>query len=372
MQSQDLQYYNPSSLYQSARQAKAQLEAARAQTAKVLGSKPSEIIFTAGGTESVNLAIFGVARNFPGSRVLASAIEHEAVLESLKVLEGEGHKIQLLPVKPNGIVDFETVARAIDDQTALVSVMYANNEIGTIQPIAEIARLVEKVRQDRATRGVKLPLYLHSDAAQAAGYLDLHVSRLGVDLLSLNGSKIYGPKQTGLLYVRTGISLQPLLVGGGQERGRRSGTENLAGAVGLAAALQLAKTGRQAESKRLEALRQVLIKAAEQLGGRLNGDAGKRLAGNINLTFEGIDGEQAVFYFDEAGFQISTGSACAASSDKPSHVLLALGLSVDQANASLRFTMGRGTTAKDIDLLIKALPGLIERLRQLAKTSPGH
>ncbi|HSX47932.1 MAG TPA: cysteine desulfurase family protein [Candidatus Nanoarchaeia archaeon] len=365
-------FYNPSSLYAAARFSKAELEATRGRLSQILGSKPSEVVFTAGGTESVNLAILGVARKFAGSRVIASAIEHEAVLESLKLLQNEGHATQLVPVKRNGIIDTQTMASAIDDQTVLVSVMYANNEIGTIQPISKIADLVEAIKKDRLKRGIELPLYLHTDAAQAAGYLDLHVSRLRVDLLSLNGSKIYGPKQTGLLYVRTGVQLQAQVVGGGQERGRRSGTENLAGAVGLATALELVQSKRQSESKRLVGLRQELIKAAKKLGGVLNGDATKRLAGNVNLTFDGIDGEQAVFYFDEAGFEISTGSACAAASEEPSHVLLAIGLSAQQASSSLRFTMGSGTSPQDIELLTKALPGLVKRLRQLAKTSQGH
>lgn len=369
-------FYNPSSLYQAARDVRGAVEAARWQVAQTLGAQKSEIIFTAGGTESVNLAILGVLRalrvipsSVEGSlRFVTTAIEHEAVLATLLILEREGVAVTVVPVKPDGIVDVDKLIEAIDDQTALVSVMYANNEIGTIQPIAEIAKAVAAIRRDRTKRGVSTPLYLHTDACQAGGLLDLHVSRLGVDLMTLNGSKIYGPKQIGCLYVRTGTPLESLIYGGGQERGWRSGTENVAGLVGFAVALELAQSRRDDEAKRLTNLRDDTVKALTQAIPDLilNGHPTKRLASNINLTIPGINGETAVLYLDREGIMVSTGSACSTGKADPSHVLLALGRSRSEAEASLRLTLGRATTKADLQTVVTILPSIIKRLRQLA------
>jgi cysteine desulfurase len=357
------EYYNPSSLYQAARQTRQAVEAARHQVADVLGAKKSEIIFTSSATESVNLALFGVSGN-----LVTTTIEHEAVLACLPELENRGHQVTVVPVKPDGLVDMVKLEKEIDDETVLVSVMYANNEIGTVQPIAEIGKLIAQIRSDRVKRAVKTPLYFHTDATQAPNYLDLHVSRLGVDLMTLNGSKIYGPKGSGCLYVRTGVQIEPLVYGGGQEKGLRSGTENVAGIIGFAEALRIAQEQREAESKRVTELRDKLLAdlqvAIPDL--ILNGHIAKRLANNINLTIPGISGETAVLYLDREGFQVSTGSACTTGNTEPSHVLLALGRSVAEANASLRITLGRGTTTADTDRLAAVLPKLVTRLRQLS------
>jgi cysteine desulfurase len=298
---------------------------------------------------------------------VTTAIEHDAVLSQLEPLKRSFHEATVVPVKPSGIVDAQAVREAVTDKTVLISVMLANNEIGTIQPVAEVAKLVAAVRAERARSGVKLPLFLHTDACQTPGYLDLSVARLGADLLTLNGSKIYGPKGAGALYVRTGTVLEPLIYGGGQERGRRSGTENVAGAVGLAKALELAAAARAAESRRLTSLRDGLIAALLKAvpGATLNGDPRRRLPGNINLTVPGAEGEAMVLYLDNAGIQASTGSACSTGSLEPSHVLTAIGRSPDEAQSSLRLTLGRGTTAAHTARVAKVLPSIVQRLREL-------
>ncbi|HEX3082722.1 MAG TPA: cysteine desulfurase family protein [Candidatus Saccharimonadia bacterium] len=361
------QYANPSSLYTAARETRRAVETARAQIAGVLGAKTTEIVFTSGGTEGNNLAIQGVLRAHPGAHWAASAIEHDAVLAAAEPLAAEGHEFTAVPVKPGGIVSPEAVTSAITDQTVLVSIMLANNEIGTIQPIADIAKLVAEVRTQRAKRGITLPLYLHTDAVQAANYLDLHVVRLGVDLLTLNGSKIYGPKGSGALYIRHSTVLSPLMFGGGQERGRRSGTENVAGIVGLAAALVQASARREAEARRLTPLRDHLIEGvvAAVPDAVLNGDPKRRLPNNVNFTLPGAEGEALVLYLDNAGVMASTGSACSTGSLDPSHVLLAIGRTAAEANSSLRLTLGRATTAADIEAVIKHLPPIVQRLREL-------
>ena len=365
------QFYNPSSLYRASKEVRLAIGAARSGVADILGAKKSEIIFTAGGTESVNLAVFGVLGTFPGANFVTTNIEHDAVLACIGPLGAAAHPVKVVAVKPDGIVDVAQIARSIDDQTALVSVMYANNEIGTIQPIAEIARTISKVRSDRIKRGIDLPIYFHTDACQAGGLLNLHVSRLGVDLLTLNGSKIYGPKQTGCLYVRTGTQLQPLIYGGGQERMLRSGTENVPGIIGFAKALELAQADRQVETKRLTALSDQLLSdlrtAISDI--RLNGHSERRLANNINITIPGIDGEMAVLYLDREGIMASTGSACSTGNTDPSHVLLAIGLDQAQARASLRFTLGKETTKAQLDHLVEVLPQLTGRLRELARNN---
>ncbi len=360
-------FANPSSLYAAARETRGAVEAARRSIAGILGAKPTEIVFTSGGTEGDNLAVQGVLRAHPGAHWVTTAIEHDAVLGCVEPLKREGHEATAVSVKPSGIVDPAEIESAITDQTVLLSVMMANNEIGTIQPIADIGKLVARVRTDRDRRGITLPLYLHTDAVQAAGYLDLHVTRLGVDLLTIGGSKIYGPKGTGALYVRHGTSLEPLVYGGGQERGRRSGTENVAGIAGLARALELAAAGREAESRRLRALRDQLAAAvtAAVPDARLNGDPRRRLPNNLNLTIPGAEGEAMVLYLDNAGIQASTGSACSTGNLDPSHVLLAIGRTSAEAQCSLRLTLGRSATSGSIGQVIKVLPGIVKRLREL-------
>ena len=360
-------FANPSSIYSAARISREALESARHEVANVFGAKQTEIVFTSSGTEGNNLAIQGVLYSHPDSKWVTTAIEHDAVLAQVEPLNRAGHLSTIVPVKPNGIVDPAILIAAIDDSTVLVSVMLANNEIGTIQPVADIAKQLKSIRADRSLRGIEMPLYLHTDAVQAPNYLDLHVDRLGVDLLTLSGSKIYGPRGTGVLYIRHNTLIEALQFGGGQERGRRSGTENVAGIVGFATALKLAQDMRTEEAHRISKLRDELLKKiiAEIPDVIINGDQKRRLPNNINLTVPGAEGEGMVLYLDNAGFLTSTGSACSSGSLDPSHVLLAIGRSTDEADQSLRLTLGRETTAQACTLLVHELPRIVNRLREI-------
>ncbi len=348
-------FYNPSAVYLSAQSVQKDLEAARFSIAQSLGSKPAEIIFTAGGTEANNLAIRGVMEEFPSSNLVLSAIEHDSVIGPSKLYN---HK--LASVNKEGIIDIPKLLAKIDDQTVLVSVMYCNNEVGSIQPIHKIAEALNKVKKERVLKGNKLPLYLHSDAAQAGNYLDLHVSRLGVDLLTINGGKIYGPKQSGFLYVKTGTRLKPQILGGGQEFGIRSGTENVAGDIGLAKALELAQQRRTEESKRLADIQAVFIKLLQEKipSVVINGSIKQRLVNNVHITLPGQDNERILMQLDEAGILAAAGSACSASSAEPSHVLKAMAISKADAQSSIRFTMGRSTDLASIQKVVQVLASL--------------
>ncbi len=343
-------FYNPSGLYQGAREARTGLENARARVAKTLGTRPSEIIFTAGATESVNLAIKGVAQQFPEHEILISSVEHDCVRKA-----AESSKHQEVPVDEAGVVRVPELSAMISDQTVLISIMYVNNEVGSIQPIREIATMVETVRKDRAKRGVTTPIWLHTDAAQAPNYLDVHISRLGVDMMTLNGGKMYGPKQSGILYMRAGIEIKPQIDGGGQEFGYRSGTENIAFAVGFAEALERAQRKHSAEKKKVSELRDKLAKELIDIGAELNGHKKHRIANNVHVTFPGIDNERVLFALDDAGVSIAAGSACSASSDTSSHVLLAMGKTDEEARSSLRITLGKHTTDTEISEFIHRL-----------------
>jgi len=357
---------NPSSLHAPGRAAHQALEAARAGVAKALGAKPTEIIFTSGSTEAANMAIQGVAKLRRSGRLVASAIEHEAVLECLTAMEGEGHQTGIITVGEQGVIQAGQVTAAIDDLTTLVCVQYANNEIGAIQPIATITAEIAAIRADRESRRITTPLYLYCDAAQA-GLLNLQVARLGVDLLSLGGSKLYGPAGSGVLYVRTGVQLRPVVFGGGQENGLHSGTANLPGAVGLATALEIMQSDRASEAKRQVVLRDGLWQALQKLPGvTINGSLKQRLAGNLNITIEGASGETLVAHLDAAGLAVATGSACAAANQDPSHVLMALGRTREQASSSLRITVGRPTTKTEVQQLHRALIKLVPRVRELS------
>lgn len=349
------QFYNPSATYLAGQAIAKDIAIARAMVAQQIGAKPSEIIFTAGGTEADNLAINGIMQTYPQAKLLVSSIEHEAVLQT-----AQNYQHSLIPVNKQGLVDLKKLANQIDDQTVLISVMYANNEVGTIQPLRQIASLIKKVLQDRRQNNNQLPLYFHTDASQAANYLDLHTSRLGVDLMTLNGGKIYGPKQTGALFVRAGLVLQPQVLGGGQERGLRSGTENVPGIIGFAKALEIAQTIRPNEAKRLQALQvgftEQLQKAVPQVV--INGGQ-QRLPNNLHITIPGIDNERVMMQLDEQGIVCAVGSACSASTQAPSHVLKALGLSDSEAQSSLRFSMGRQTTQKDLKTTVLALQKIV-------------
>jgi cysteine desulfurase len=353
-------FYNPSATYLAARAVKHDLADFRARVAAVLGARPAEVVFTAGATEANNLAIRGIVERFPKAEVLVSAVEHESVLAPAEQLK---HK--LIPVDENGVIILNKLSSLITDKTVLVSVMLVNNELGTAQPLREISNLIQTVKKARLVKGNKLPLYLHSDAAQAPNYLDMHISRLGVDLLSINGGKIYGPKQSGVLYVKAGTKLAAQIIGGGQEFNLRSGTENVAAMAGLATALEIASQKRVSEIKRLTILRQYFEKLIlEKLPGvTVNGLAKHRAPHILSVMFEGRDNERLMMELDEQGVQCAVGSACSASSEDASHVLRAIGLSEAQARSTLRFSLGRHTTQSDIEQTIKLLVKLTESNR---------
>lgn len=344
-------FYNPSATYLAAKAVGRELAEARASIAMQLGARPAEIIFTAGGTEANNLAISGVLARFPEGNVVVSAVEHESVLAPA----GQ-YDCRQVAVQPDGMLDIAALEAAIDEKTALVSIMYANNEVGTIEPLREVAQIIAKKRAERGGKGA-LPLYLHTDACQAANYLDLHVSRLGVDLLTINGGKIYGPKQSGVLYVGAQVQLQPQVFGGGQERGLRSGTENVAQCVGLAAALDIAQTMRHDETERLQTLQKYFFTELTKVlpTAVINGSHKKRLPNNLHFTIPGVDNERLLMQLDEAGIMAAAGSACSASDEEPSHVLRAMGISESDAQASLRLTMGRTTAQAQLTHVLAVL-----------------
>jgi cysteine desulfurase len=349
-------FYNPSATYLAAKHVHAAVEAARHSVAQALGARSAEVIFTAGGTEANNLAIQSIMGANPGKKLIVSSIEHESVLKLARQYD-----CLEAPVNDEGMVDIAKLGALIDAETVLISVMYANNEIGSIQPIHEIADLVQAERERRHKAGDITPIYLHTDATQAANYLDLHVSRLGVDLMTLNGGKIYGPKQTGALYARTGVALKPLVYGGGQERALRSGTENVPGIIGFAKALELAQATRHDETKRLQVMQTLFFDlVSEKLPmAIINGARKKRLPNNVHVTIRGEDNERLLMALDEAGIMAAAGSACAASNEEPSHVLRSMGISPADAQSSLRFTMGRQTTEADIRRTVDTLAQLI-------------
>ncbi|MBC7746653.1 cysteine desulfurase [Pedobacter sp.] len=338
------QYYNPSAAYGAARTVRADIESARHELAIVIGGKPSEIIITAGASESINLAIHGVLRHYGGSMVTIP-IEHPAVLAAAK-----HYSCAMGVVDSRGLVDLESLRASIDDETTLISIGYANNELGTVQSLRDISEIVSFVRNDRRERAVTRPLYLHTDASQAAGHLDLSVSRLGIDMMTLNAGKCYGPKQVGLLWARPEIIMTPFVDGGGQERGLRSGTENVAGIVGFAKALQLVNNDRKEESYRLKNLRDSLqrqiVEAIPEIV--INGHAKRRLPNHLHFSLPGLDGERALFALDQQGVMIATGSACAANKGTRSHVLTAVGMDPVLADSSLRITLGKTTTEDTI------------------------
>lgn len=359
-------FANPSSFHMPGLHAKEAMDAARKTIADILHAHHDEVLFTSGGTESDNLALLGISRATAakGRHVITTSIEHPAVLEPLLFAsKRKDIELTVLSVDKNGMVDPEAVVAALRPDTVLVSIMYANNEIGTVQPIADIGRAILRWRKEK---GTALP-YFHTDACQAAGAYDLNVELLHVDALTANGSKIYGPKGVGILYLRRGTPLEAMVRGGGQERNLRSGTENVPGIVGLAEAFRLASEEREAENGRLIALRDRLVEGLLAIPkSRLNGHPTERLPNNVNISFLDIEGEAAVLYLDAEGIFISTGSACASSSLDPSHVILATGLSYEAAHGSLRFTLGKRTTAEDIERVIAVMPGIVERLRLMS------
>ena len=352
------QYGNPSSLYRFAQEAKSDLEQARAEIAACLGARPEEIYFTSGGTEADNWALKGVAelRQKKGKHIITTAIEHHAVLHTAQWLEKQGYEVTYVPVDSEGRVDPAAIKAAIRPDTILISVMAANNEIGTVEPIAEIGAIAREA-------GV----LFHTDAVQAVGHIPVNVEDWKVDLLSLSGHKIYGPRGIGVLYMRKPLRLPPLIHGGGQEKGRRSGTENVAAAVGLAAALREAVDGLNEESSRLSALRDKLLDGLSALPyTRVTGSRDHRLPGTASLVFEGVEGEALLLQLDRAGICASSGSACSSASLDPSHVLLAIGLPHAIAHGSLRLSLGRETTEEDVDTILREVPKAVQYLREMS------
>ena len=355
---------NPSSLHAFGQEAGAAVEGVRAKIASFLGARPAEIVFTSGGTESDNFAIKGVAcaNRKRGNHIITSAIEHDAVLKSCRSLEREGFRVTCLPVDGEGLIDPAAVAGAITQETILVSIMHANNEIGTIEPIAEIGALVRG-------RGI----YFHTDAVQTFGHLPFKVGDLNVDLLSASAHKLYGPKGVGLLYIREGTRILPFMDGGGQESGRRSSTLNVPGIVGLGKAVELAEISLKEEAARETALRDRLITGLfERLEGiRLNGHPVRRLPNNINLSIDRVDGEGMILSLDMLGIACSTGSACSSSSLEPSHVLAAISRPQEPPHGSLRISLGRSTIEAEIDAVLEALPQVVGRLRAMSPHAAG-
>lgn len=350
---------NPSSIYTIARESRKAIDEARDRVALAIGAQSKEIYFTSGGSESDNWALKGVAyaNKSKGNHIITSAIEHHAILHTCKYLEDDGFEVTYLPVDSNGFVSIEHLRSAIRPTTILISIMFANNEIGTIQPIKDIGKIARE-------KGI----YFHTDAVQAIGNIPINVDELNVDMLSLSAHKFYGPKGVGALYIRKNVKITSLIEGGAQERGRRAGTENIAGIVGLGKAIELASNNLESYNSKLIRLRDKLINGVmEKIPFvRLNGDREKRLPGNANFAFEFIEGESLLLMLDMKGIAASSGSACSSGSLDPSHVLLSIGLSHEIAHGSLRMTIGDENTEKDIDYVLEVLPPIVDRLREMS------
>jgi cysteine desulfurase len=350
---------NPSSVYSCGQEAKAAVEEARIKTAELIGARSEEIVFTSGGTEADNFALKGVAyaNGHKGNHIITTSVEHHAVMEVCKFLGRRGFTITYLPVDKYGLVDPQDVKKVITDKTILISIIHANNEVGTIEPISEIGEIAKEA-------GV----YFHTDAVQAVGHIPVNVDKLKVDLLSISAHKLYGPKGVGALYIRKGTKLVSLMQGGGQEKMRRAGTENVPAIVGLGKAVELAGQEMDKEAERLAGLRDKLIKGLmEKIDHvQLNGHPTRRLPNNVHVSVDFVEGESMLLNLDLEGICASTGSACSSASLEPSHVLLALGISPDQTHGSLRFTLGRENSEEDIERVLDVLPGIIAKLRAMS------
>lgn len=353
------QYGNASSIYKLGRDAQKAIEESRAKVAKALNADPKEIFFTSCGTESDNWAIRGVCEKLKAkgkNHIVTSVFEHHAILHTCQYMERQGYEVTYVPVGDKGLVNVEDVKNAITDKTAIVSIMYANNEIGTIQPIEEIAKVCHE-------KGV----IFHTDAVQAVGNVEIDVKKQGIDMLSLSGHKIHAQKGIGAIYIKKGIVIPNLIYGGGQERGKRPGTENTAAIVGLGRAMEIAVQGIPEKNERVTKMRNRLIDGLLTIPNtRLNGDREKRLAGNCNISFEGVEGESLLLKLDEHGIMASSGSACTSGSLDPSHVLLSLGLKHEVAHGSLRLSINNQNTEEDIDYILEWVPKVIEELRSMS------
>ncbi|MFZ0442576.1 MAG: cysteine desulfurase NifS [Methanobacterium sp.] len=350
---------NASTLYSLGREGKKAMESAREEVASIIGAETKEIIFTSGGTESDNIAILGTAYKLKkkGNHIITSDIEHPAVDETCKYLEKNGFKITYLPVYKDGIVKVKDLENAITDKTILITIMHANNEIGTMQPIAEIGKIARENK-----------IYFHTDAVQTVGKIPINVDDLNVDMLSLSAHKLYGPKGVGALYMKQGVRIEPIMYGGGHEKGIRPGTENVPGIVGLGKACSIAKENLQRDAQRLISLRDMLIDGvlSEIEESYLNGHKTKRLPNNANFRFTGIEGESLILHLDGKGIATSTGSACSSTKLEPSHVLMAIGLKEVEAHGSLRISLGHENTEEDIIYTISAIKEVVEKLRKMS------
>jgi len=349
-------YGNASSLHSFGREARDAIEGSRERVAELIGAKSEEIIFTAGGTESDNIAIKGIAFRKGKGHIITSQIEHPAVMATCQHLERKGFDVTYLPVDRYGMVNPEDVENAIRDDTILLTIMHANNEIGTIEPIEQIARIAKE-------RGIPF----HTDAVQSVGKIPVDVSKLDVDMLSISSHKIYGPKGVGALFIKEGLSLEPVMHGGGHEKGLRPSTENVPGIVGLGKACELAESRMEEDMKNMIRLRNKLVEGVLEIEeSYLNGHPEKRLPNNAHFRFEAVEGESLLLSLDDKGIAGSTGSACSSKKLKPSHVLLAIGLNEVQAHGSLRLTLGRENTEEEIDYVIETLPEIVEKLRAMS------
>jgi len=350
---------NPSSIYSYGQEARGAVEEARTKVAELIGARDEEIIFTSGGTEADNFALKGAAyaNEHKGNHIITTSIEHHAVMEVCKFLGKRGFKITYLPVDEYGLVDPDDVRKAITDKTILISIIHANNEVGTIEPTSEIGEIAKEAE-----------VYFHTDAVQAVGHIPVHVDKLKVDLLSISAHKLYGPKGVGALYVRKGTKLVSFMQGGEQEKRRRAGTENVPAIVGLGKAVELAGKEMDKEAERLAGLRDKLIKGlVEKIDHvHLNGHPTRRLPNNVNVSVDFVEGESMLLNLDLEGICASTGSACSSATLEPSHVLLALGLSPEQAHGSLRFTLGRENSEEDMERVLEVLPGIVAKLRAMS------
>ncbi len=353
-------YGNPNSIHSFGQETRQAIEEARKKVAHLIGAEPSEIIFTSGGTEADNHAIKGVAwaNQKKGKHIITSQIEHHAVLHSCRFLEKQGFKVTYLPVDKYGLIDPEELEKTINDQTILITIMHANNEIGTIEPIKEISEIARR-------RGI----YFHIDAVQTVGHIPIKVKELGVDMLSMSGHKFYGPKGVGALYLKKGVKIFPLIDGGGQEKNRRASTENVPGIIGMGKAAELAEERlKQGEEDRIAIMRDKLIKGISERveNVHLNGHPTKRLPGNVNFCFEFVEGESILLNLDMEGIAASSGSACTSGSLEPSYVLLAIGLPHEIAHGSLRLSLGKENTEDEVDYVLEVLPQIIKKLRELS------
>lgn len=359
-------YGNPSSMHLVGRKANSLLKVSRKRVSKILETKLEEIYFTGSGTESDNLAVLGVARANKkyGNKIIISNMEHKAVIDSANHLKKEGFDVVEISSNKQGVINLKELENQIDDKTILVSVIYGNNEIGTINPIKKISKIIKTKRKEK-----RLP-YFHTDACQAVGFLEIRPQQLGVDLLTFNGSKIYGPKGVGCLYVKEGTVIEPIVHGGGQEKNLRSGTENLAFISGLALALEIVEKKKKTEVKRLEKLRDWFIEELQKMDKvKINGHLKDRLPNNIHISFKRTEGESLLLMLDSYGICASTGSACSANDLHPSHVLVNIGLPLELVHGSLRFSLGRYTTKKELQYVLKVLPKVVERIRQICPTN---